>query len=112
MKLAEYRLFINFEKCQFAMISVNFLVYNFSDKGILPTVHNFKEILDLSMPRGKGHLRSFLGICNFYKKFVRGYSNLVPPLNFFTKTRNSFGVKNVMKSLNCLREKKCKNHMC
>ena len=39
-KLADYGMFINFEKCQFAMNSVDFLWHNIRDKGILPTVHN------------------------------------------------------------------------
>ena len=39
-KLADYGVFINFEKCQFAMNSVDFLGHNIRDKGILPTVHN------------------------------------------------------------------------
>ena len=79
-KLAEYGMFINFEKCQFAMNSVNFLGHNISYKGILPTVHNLQKILDFSFPKDADHLRSFLGICSFYKKFVPGYSNLVAPL--------------------------------
>ena len=42
-KLAEYGMFVNFEKCQFAMNSVNFLGDNISSKGILPTVHNLQK---------------------------------------------------------------------
>ena len=61
---------INFEKCQFYMNSVKFLGRNISDKGILPTVHNLQEILDVSLPKDTGHLRSFLVMCSFYKKFV------------------------------------------
>ena len=79
-KLAEYGIFINFEKCQFAMNSVSFLGHNISDKGILPTVHNLQKILDFSLPKDGDHLRSFLGMCSFYKKFVPDYSNLVAPL--------------------------------
>ena len=79
-KLAEYGMFINFEKCQFAMNSVNFLGHNISDKGILPTVQNLQKILDFSLPKDADHLRSFLGMCSFYKKFVPDYSNLVAPL--------------------------------
>ena len=78
--LAEYGMFINFEKCQFAMNSVNFLGHNISDKGILPTVQNLQNILDFSLPKDADHLRSFLGMCSFYKKFVPDYSNLVAPL--------------------------------
>ena len=33
-KLADYGMFINFEKCQFAMNSVDFLGHNIRDKGI------------------------------------------------------------------------------
>lgn len=40
-RLAEYGLFIYFEKCQFTMSSYNFLGHNINDKGILPTAHNF-----------------------------------------------------------------------
>ena len=79
-KLAEYGMFINFEKCQFAMNSVNFLGHNISDKGILPTVQNLQKILDFSLPKDAYHLRSFLGMSSFYKKFVPDYSNLVAPL--------------------------------
>ena len=64
-KLAEYGMFINFEKYQFAMNSVDFLGHNISDKGILPTAHNLQKILDFSLPNDVDHLRSFLGMCSF-----------------------------------------------
>ena len=73
-------MFTNFEKCQFAMNSVNFLEHNISDKGILPTVHNLPKILDFSLPKDADHSGSILGMCSFYKKIVPGYSNLVGPL--------------------------------
>ena len=79
-KLAEYGMFINFEKCQFAMNSVNFLGHNISDKGILPTVQNLQKILNFSLPKHADHLRSFLGMCSFHKKFVPDCSNLVGAL--------------------------------
>ena len=79
-KLAEYGMLINFQKCQFAMNSVNFLGHNISDKGILPTVQNFQKILDFSLPKDADHLRSFLEMYSFYNKSVPGYSNLVAPL--------------------------------
>ena len=71
-KLAEYDMFINIEKCQFAM---NFL-------GHLPTVYNLQRISEeFFLPKDAGHLRSFLGICSFYKKSsVPDYSYLVAPL--------------------------------
>ena len=61
-------MFTNFEKCQFAMNSVNFIGHNISDKGILPTAHNLQKILDFSLPKDADHSGSFLGMCSFYKK--------------------------------------------
>ena len=64
-------MFINIEKCQFAM---NFL-------GHLPTVYNLQRISEeFFMPKDADHLRSFLGICSFYKKSVPDYSYLLAPL--------------------------------
>ena len=79
-KLAAYGMFINFEKCQFAMNSANFLEHNISNKGILPTVQNLQKILNFSLLKDADHLRSFLGMCSIYKKFVPDYFNLVAPL--------------------------------
>ena len=79
-KLDEHGTFISFAKCQFAMNSVDVLGHNVSDKGILPTAHNWQKLLDFSLPKDLDHLRSFLGMCSFYKKFVPDYSNLVAPL--------------------------------
>ena len=56
-KLAEYGMFIHFEKCQFAVNSVNFLGHSISDKGILPNVHNLQKILDFSLLKDADHLR-------------------------------------------------------
>ena len=50
-KLAEYGMFINFEKSQFVMNSVDFLGHNISNKGIFPTAHNLQKILDFSLPK-------------------------------------------------------------
>ena len=33
------------------------------------------------MPQDVGQLRSFLGMANYFRRFVKGYSNLVRPLN-------------------------------
>jgi hypothetical protein len=36
-------------------------------------------------PSTKKHVRSFLGFCNFYRAFIRGFAKLAKPLNNLTK---------------------------
>ena len=103
-KLSEYGIFINIEKCQFTMNSVNFLGHNISEKGILLSAHNLQKNLDFSLPKDTDHLRSFLGMCNFYKKFVPDYSNLVVPL-FELLHKNFIWSEECNKNFEFLKEK-------
>ena len=46
----------------------------------MQTDHNLKKILNFSLPKDACHLRSFLGMCSFCKKFVPDNLNLAAPL--------------------------------
>ena len=100
-------MFINFEKCQFAINSVNFLGHNISD--ILPTVHNLQKIPDFSLSKDGAHLGSFLGMCSFYNKFVPDCSNLVAPLfERFLKNTKFIWSEECNKNFELLEEKTAK----
>ena len=38
-------------------------------------------------PQGVRDVRSFLGLCNFYRRFVRGFSSIASPLTELTKEK-------------------------
>jgi hypothetical protein len=44
-----------------------------------------RAILDWSTPRNVTELRSFFGLCNYYMRFVRNFSQLGAPLIDLTK---------------------------
>jgi hypothetical protein len=44
-----------------------------------------RAILDWSTPKNVTELRSFFGLCNYYRRFVRGFSQLGAPLTNITK---------------------------
>ena len=44
-----------------------------------------KAIQDWSTPKNMTELRSFFGLCNYYRRFVRGFSHLGAPLTDLTK---------------------------
>jgi hypothetical protein len=45
-------------------------------------------------------IRSFLGFCNFYRPFIRGFAHIAQPLNELTqKTLNGYGPNDVRRHL-------------
>ena len=47
-------------------------------------------ILDWAQPTSLRHVRSFLGFCNFYRRFIRDFSKLAKPLTGLTKKNIPF----------------------
>lgn len=41
-------------------------------------------------PLEVGQLRSFLGLCNYFRRFIHGYSTLVAPLTSMTRSKVKF----------------------
>jgi hypothetical protein len=46
---------------------------------------NIRAIMDWSMPRNVTELRSFFGLCSYYKRFIQGFSQLGTLLTDLTK---------------------------
>jgi Reverse transcriptase (RNA-dependent DNA polymerase) len=40
---------------------------------------------DMAHPNNQTELRSFLGLCNFYRGFVKGFSKIAAPLNILLR---------------------------
>jgi hypothetical protein len=56
-----------------------------SAKGVQVHWEKIMAILDWSTPKNVTKLRSFFGICNYYRRFVSGFSHLGAPLTDFTR---------------------------
>ena len=44
-----------------------------------------QTILEWQRPRHLKELQAFIGFCNFYRRFIKGYSNILRPLTALTK---------------------------
>ncbi|KAI7814030.1 hypothetical protein IRJ41_006648 [Triplophysa rosa] len=84
-RLEEYGLKISVDKCQLCMSKVKYVGHIVSASGVAPEPDKIKAVTEWKMPTDVKSLRSFLGFCGFYRRFVKNYSAIVRPLTELTK---------------------------
>ena len=67
-------------KCAFMLPTIEYLGHRISAEGIYPTKDKVRAILEAPAPQNITQLRSFLGMINYYAKFLPQLSTLLAPL--------------------------------
>ena len=89
-KLDSYGFQINVEKCQFGRNSIEFLGHSVSAEGIKPLQDKVEAIRKFPVPSDVKSLQRFLGLVDFYYRFVPGLSGLAKPLHELLRKGNKF----------------------
>jgi GTP-binding protein EngB required for normal cell division len=92
-RLEEHDLFAKSEKCTFGVKEVEFLGMIASREGIKMDDSKVKAIREWLTPKTVRGVRSFLGLANFYRRFIEGYAQVARPLNDLTKKDTPFAWK-------------------
>ena len=79
-RLKQHGLVVNDAKCVFAVKELSFLGHLVSAEGVKPTTKNVKAITDYVRPRTKRQLRRFLGMIQFYCRFIPDCAEILSPL--------------------------------
>ena len=82
--LADAKLFAKREKCEFGLDSVQFLGHVVSADGIAMDPGKLDAIRNYPAPLNITQLRSFLGLANYYRRFIKSYSHTALPLTNLT----------------------------
>ena len=61
--------------------SVEYFVFVVDGHGIHPSPRKIQAIREVPEPQNATELKSFLGLVNYYRKFIPDMSTLVHPLN-------------------------------
>jgi hypothetical protein len=88
--LRQNKLYAKLSKCEFFQHEVSFLGHRFSAKGKEMDPDKVKAITEWPVPKTVTELRSFLGLCGYYRTFVKGFSHIVSPLSELFKKENKY----------------------
>ena len=80
-RLKEFGLRLRLTKCKFLKESVEYLGHVISRNGICTSPKKIEVIQKARIPLNVTELRSFLGIVNYYGKFIQSVADLCAPLN-------------------------------
>ena len=79
-RLREYGLVINISKCQFGLDTLNFLGHRITCTGIMPLPEKVDAITRFEQPIIIKGLQEFVGMVNFYPRFLPGAAQMMIPL--------------------------------
>jgi hypothetical protein len=80
-RLQMYGILINPAKCVFRASEVTFLGYRVSSKGSRPLEERVAHLQDCPLPMTANQLRRFLGMLNFYRRFLSQAAATQAPLH-------------------------------
>ena len=67
-------------KCHFVKPEVDYLGHLVSASGLRPNPDKIRAVQQFPTPRNVTDVRSFLGLANYYRRFIKGFAQIATPL--------------------------------
>nr|CDS28529.2 gag pol polyprotein [Hymenolepis microstoma] len=84
-RLQQYGITVNPEKCKFGRSEIEFLGHHINGRGIKPLPEKTQSILNYPTPQSVKSLRRFLGVVNYYRRFIPNCAHILQPLTDLLK---------------------------
>ena len=85
LQLKQYGLTVKLSKCQLATRECKYLGHWVGGGCVRPIEAKVEALRNYSRPRGKKEVRVFLGLANYYSKFIPGFAMIALPLTKTTR---------------------------
>ncbi len=89
-KLEKHQFKLQKTKCTFMAQMVEYLGHQVDESGIRPHPEKVEAITNAPAPKNVQELRSFLGLLNYYRKFIPNLSEMLHPLNQLLKDKQKW----------------------
>ncbi|CAB4408573.1 unnamed protein product [Rhizophagus irregularis] len=89
-KLKENNMIVKLKKCQFGLRNINFLGHIVGKDGLRPDEKKVEKIKSIKRPETVTEVRSFLGLCSYYRRFIKDFAKIAKPLHNLTKKDTEF----------------------
>ena len=80
-RLEKYGVVVNQSKCEFRTSSVGYLGHRIDEDGLHPLKDNIAAIVDAPSPTNVTEPRAYLGLINYYAKFMSNRATMLKPLH-------------------------------
>jgi len=77
-------------KCVLFKTEIDFLGHVISEKGIQPMPQKLQVIKDWPTPHCLRDVRAFVGLCSYYRRYIKGFASLAEPLTRLSKKGTQF----------------------
>jgi len=89
-RLSEFNVRINFDKCAFLKEQISYCEHVIGKYGIKKEQEKMEAVEKLPRPTNVSEVRAFVGLINYYGRFIKNLSDLLRPLNALLQKNTRF----------------------
>lgn len=90
LQLRKFNLKLNPSKCHFFKNEVTYLGHHISKDGIQPDKTKYLAITNYPIPINADEVRRFVAFCNYYRRFIKNFADIIAPLNKLLRKETVF----------------------